>query len=519
MKATGISRFRNSLRKEVRAYPWNETIWRMAADIVLVNASLVSAFALWFLFYVVVLRVPDPEGLAERFTSFVTQYWLLWSFLALLVFQLNGFYPQTRGLRGIHKAAVVTRAVSLFIVLFIFADYFVYRDGLVPRGVAVLGWLMLLLTIGGTRLVKHKIQELYRVEHKPRPEKARHVLVLGGAGYLGSVLVRQLIARGFQVRVLDLFLYGEESLEELKTHPNCELVRGDVRDINAVVKSMQGCDAVIHLAAIVGDSACDEHKELAIEVNRAATRMLVDVARGCGARRFIYASSCSVYGTSHSILDESSALNPLSLYAQTKVDSENILLAAKTDDFAPTVLRMATLFGMSSRMRFDLVVNLFVARALSTRQINIVNGEQWRPFLHVQDAGRAFLACLEAPSSIVTGETFNAGSHLLNLQIHEVGEAVVRALPNVQLDRVQSGDRRNYRVSFEKIDRALAFEPEKTLEFGIEEISAAIRSGAIADFTTNQFNNQIAIRALARNTDGQPSPLRRLAALAREEIR
>lgn len=199
--------------------------------------------------------------------------------------------------------------------------------------------------------------------------------------------------------MVGLFLYENKSLEELKTHPNCELFCADVRDISAVVKSMQGCDAVFHLAAIVGDSACDEHKEPAIEVNRAATRVLVDVARGCGVQRFIFASSCSVYGTSHSILDESSALNPLSLYAQTKVDSQNILLAAKTDDFAPKVLRLATLFGMSSRMRFDLVVNLFVARALSTRQINIVNGEQWRPFLHARDAGCAFLACLEAKSA------------------------------------------------------------------------------------------------------------------------
>lgn len=131
----------------------------------------------------VVLRVPDPQGLADRFTSFVTQYWLLWSFLALLVFQLNGLYPRTRGPRGIHKAAAVTRAVSLFIVVFIFADYFVYRDALVPRGVAVLGWLMMLLTVGGTRLAKHRIQELYHVEHRTRPEKVRHVLVLGRAGY------------------------------------------------------------------------------------------------------------------------------------------------------------------------------------------------------------------------------------------------------------------------------------------------------------------------------------------------
>jgi nucleoside-diphosphate-sugar epimerase len=404
-------------------------------------------------------------------------------------------------------------------VLFVFADYFVYRGALAPRGVALLGWLLMMLTIGGFRLAKHRILKLYHVEHKIRSERAKNILILGGAGYLGSVVVKQLLARGFNVRVLDSFLFGEGPLEDAKKNPNCELVRGDVRDIGAVVQAMRGCDAVVHLAAIVGDQACEENKQLAMEVNRAATRMLVDVARGCGVRRFIFASSCGVYGASDFLLDETAALRPLSVYAQTKVDSEFILLAAKTQDFAPTVLRLGTLFGLSARMRFDLVVNLFVARAASASRITILNGEQWRPFLHVEDAGRAILACLEAAPNAVSGEILNVGSPSMNLRIRELGELIARAIAGTRIDAIENEDRRSYRVSFEKIHQVLGFQCDRTVESGIQEVFEAIRSGALADFTTGQFNNQIAIRAIAQAVGGEVSPLQQLAALARVEGR
>jgi nucleoside-diphosphate-sugar epimerase len=517
-----IARIRShwtSLRSEARAYPWKNSLLRMAADVILVNFSMLTAFALWFLFYVVILRTPDPQGLAERFKNFVTHYWLFWSFLALLVFQLSGFYPRTRDANGVQKTIAVLRAVSSFVVLFVFADYFLYRGSLVPRGVAVIAWVLTLTTVGGVRLTKYKILNRYHFERKPDPESVRQILVLGGAGYLGSVVVARFLQRGFRVRVLDSFLFGENSLDDIKEHAGCELVRGDVRDIGAVVKAMRGCDAVVHLAAIVGDPACDDNKQLAMEVNRAATRMLSDVARGCGVRRFVFASSCGVYGASDFCLDETSAVNPLSVYAQTKVDSENILLAASGVDFAPTILRLGTLFGLSARMRFDLVVNVFVARAASSGKITVLNGEQWRPFLHVQDAARAVAACLEAETSAVSGEIFNVGSASLNLQIEQLGAAIARVVPGTEIVRVQNGDRRNYRVSFEKIERVLNFHCERTLESGIEEIYTAIQSGLIADFTTEQFNNQIAMRAMAAAAGGTLAPLGQLSMLERAEAK
>src|SRR6202050_3381574 len=527
MRITDVYRYWNSLRSEARRYPWKNGLLRMAADLILVNFSMLTAFALWFLFYVVILRTPDPQGLAERFKSFVTHYWLLWSLLALLVFQLSGFYPRTRDATGVRKAIAVFRGVSSFIVLFVFADYFLYRGALVPRGVAVIAWILMLVTVGGVRLTKHKILKRYNFELKTDPESVRQVLVLGGAGYLGSIVVTRLLQRGFKVRVLDSFLFGENSLDDVRTHANCELIRGDVRHIGVVVNAMRGCDAVVQLGAIVGDPACEEDKQLAMEVNRAATRMLADVARGCGVRRFIFASSCGVYGASESCLDETSAVNPLSIYAKTKVDSENILmatagqsdgpLASAAVDFAPTILRLGTLFGLSSRMRFDLVVNLFVARAASSGQITVLNGEQWRPFLHVQDAAGAVIACLEADRGAVTGEIFNVGSSSLNLQIEQLGCAIARGVPGTEIIRIENLDRRNYRVSFEKIERVLGFRCEWTLESGIEEIYAAIQSGLIADFTNDQFNNHTAMRAMAAATGGGLEPLGQLEMLQRAE--
>ena len=479
-----IANFRaywTSLQSEARAYPWKNSLLRMVADVILVNFSMLTAFALWFLFYVVILRTPDPQGLAERFKSFVTHYWLLWSFLALLVFQLSGFYPRTRDAGGVQKTIAVLRAVSSFVVLFVFADYFLYRGSLVPRGVAVIAWFLTLATVGGVRLTKHKILKRYNFERKSDPESVRQVLVLGGAGYLGSVVVARLLERGFRVRVLDSFLFGEGfPARTYGAHAGCELVRGDVRDIGAVVKAMRGCDAVVHLAAIVGDPACDDNKQLAMEVNRAATRMLADVARRMrGAavcvcvivrrvRRVGVSSRRNVGGESAFGVraDESGfgkyfaggdARGDGALSSATASLQSDRPLASAAGDFAPTILRLGTLFGLSPRMRFDLVVNLFVARAASSGKITVLNGEQWRPFLHVQDAARAVVACLEAETSAVSGEIFNVGSASLNLQIEQLGAAIARVVPGTEIVRVENGDRRNYRVSFEKIEKSFEF--------------------------------------------------------------
>jgi nucleoside-diphosphate-sugar epimerase len=288
-----------------------------------------------------------------------------------------------------------------------------------------------------------------------------------------------LLRQGFKVRVLDALLFSDRSLGEFKPHPDFELVPGDVRNLDLIKHSMAGCEAVIHLAAIVGDSACEKQKAVALEVNCAITPMLAECARNCGVGRFIFASSCSVYGASDSFLDELSPLNPLSLYARTKQDSERILLSAQAPDFAPTILRLGTLFGLSPRMRFDLIVNMFVAQAARSGRITVWNGEQWRPFLHVHDAARAFMACLNGGTAHISGQIFNVGSPALNCQIRTLGDQVVQLIPNTRLCTIETDDRRNYRVSFEKIQDVLGFRCRKDLAFGIEEIYMTLRSQSL----------------------------------------
>jgi len=325
------------------------------------------------------------------------------------------------------------------------------------------------------------------VEVKGCCEPVSRILVLGGAGYLGCMMVGELLRHGFAVRVLDAFLFGDRALADFKYNRNCEVIRGDLRDIGVVVQCMRGCDAVVHLAGIVGDAACNERTALAVQVNSAATPLLLRAARRCGIDRFIFASTCSVYGASERCLDEGSPLNPLSVYARTKGESEKWLLEASGPDFTPTILRLGTLFGLSPRMRFDLVVNLFVAQAASSGQITIWNGEQWRPFLHVQDAVRAFLLCVDAPRQAVAGQIFNVGGASLNYQIRELGQSIARAIPNTRLSAIENDDRRNYRVSFDKIQSVLGFRCERNLAFGIHEMYASLKSNEFANVGDGRF--------------------------------
>jgi nucleoside-diphosphate-sugar epimerase len=249
-------------------------------------------------------------------------------------------------------------------------------------------------------------------------------------------------------------------------------------------------NAVVHLGALVGDPACALDEKLALEINLAATRMIAEVARGFGIQRFIFASTCSVYGASDQLLDERSALNPVSLYARTKIDSERVLLALNDDRFAPIILRFATVYGLSPRPRFDLVVNLLAAQAVCEKRITIFGGNQWRPFIHVNDAAEAILKCLEAPLHVVKGQIFNVGSDDQNYQIAQLGDLIKKLIPDVEVIRQgDDTDRRNYRVSFAKIRKHLGFTPRYTVADGILEIKAAIEAGRIRDYRDARYSN------------------------------
>jgi len=310
-------------------------------------------------------------------------------------------------------------------------------------------------------------------------------LVTGGAGYLGSVLCELLLRSGHEVRAFDSLMHGGRSLLGLAGRDGFEFQRGDMRDPDAVRKALAGMDAVVHLAAIVGDPACAKDPELSRAVNLDASLALFAAAREAGAHRFAFASTCSNYGRmldTSVLATESSELRPVSLYAETKVGVEKTLLAAPARPIAATVLRLSTLYGLSPRMRFDLTVNEFVKELVVQRKL-VVFGEQfWRPYVHVRDAARAFHAVLEAPVERVAGQVFNVGDTRENYRKADLLELMSERIPDADVQRVhKTEDPRDYRVSFERIHEHLGFSVTRRVPDGIEEIATALETGLVED--------------------------------------
>jgi len=319
------------------------------------------------------------------------------------------------------------------------------------------------------------------------------VLVIGGAGYIGSPTVELLLKQGFRVRVLDRLMYGRESLGEFLHNLDFELIEGDATDITKLTFAARDASAIVHLAGLVGDPACALDAQFTRHANVVATRMAKDVAVSLGVSRFVFASSCSVYGVSDREVGEIDDLNPVSLYARTKIDSEKELLWNPPDGFFVTILRFATVFGHSRRPRFDLVANLFAARALTEGVIPVVGPQQRRPFIHVQDLARAIVAVLRADSYTMQSQIFNVGDRRLNMSILQLAEAVqrvVRPYRDVEITvKENPEDRRSYAVSFEKIRLKLGFEAVTQMEEGIAEIVARFRAGKYRDYRDPTYSN------------------------------
>ncbi len=321
------------------------------------------------------------------------------------------------------------------------------------------------------------------------------ILVTGGAGYVGSVVARDLLSHGHEIRVLDCLLYGGRSLLGLYPEERFRFVKGDIRKDADLEEALEGMDAVIHLAALVGDPACARQPELAREINLEASLQLFDLSRKRKAERFIFASTCSNYGRMSDpdgCLTEDSQMRPVSLYAETKVGVERALLSApKTDRPAATVLRFATVFGLSPRMRLDLTVNEFTLELLTKRKVTIYGEQFWRPYVHVRDAARAIRLVLESPLPKVAGQAFNVGDNSQNYQKGQLAELIRRQIgDHVQIERVaKAEDPRDYRVSFEKIQRELGFRITRTVQEGVREIIEAISQGVLSDFEDSQYRN------------------------------
>lgn len=333
------------------------------------------------------------------------------------------------------------------------------------------------------------------------------ILVTGGAGYIGSALVAQLLNRGYCVRTIDNLSYGGAALLACSSHPNFEFLHGDIRNAKDVDRALESVGAVVHLAAIVGDKACRQDEKTAVEVNKAASEMLCEKAVTRKVKRFIFASTCSNYGktgtsaaygtsainsVSAIYVDEASPLNPVSLYAELKVGFEKYLLGLNLSDFAPTCLRFATAYGLSSRPRFDLTVNEFTRELLLGRKLEVYGERFWRPYCHASDLARACVMALQAELPAIAYQALNVGDTSENYQKKTLVELILNELPRMH-DRVsyihRDDDPRDYRVNCKKIKTQLGFSISKRVPDGIREIILAIDSGLIENPDDSRYRN------------------------------
>jgi len=321
---------------------------------------------------------------------------------------------------------------------------------------------------------------------------SKKVFVTGGAGYIGSVLSGILLEAGYEVILYDCFFFNESSIKNISQHPSLTVVKGDVQDTATVASLLEKGMDVIHLASLSNDPSCDMDPKWSLKINHEATVNLAIAAKEKGCRRFVYASSCSVYGFGgEEILTETSLCNPVSLYADLKLRSEESIMKMADKSFCPVLLRQATIFGLSPRMRFDLAINQMTMHAITRGKIFVMGGgEQWRPFLHVRDSARLFKACLEAPREDVFSQVFNAGSDENNFQIVELAELVSRELEDIEVVVAPDDtDRRSYNVDFSKIKRVLGFTPKENISNSISEIADYIKDHPSADFNSSEYFN------------------------------
>jgi nucleoside-diphosphate-sugar epimerase len=332
---------------------------------------------------------------------------------------------------------------------------------------------------------------------KSEAEKKKIVMVTGGAGYVGSLLVRKLLQHGYRVVCVDTLRFGGGSLVDVWENPDFEFNRADItdyKDFDEVFKS-RNYFAVVHLAAIVGDPACKREPELAIRTNRSASIHLLEKAVESGIERFVFASTCSNYGKmkdSNGCVDETSPLSPVSLYAELKVKFENVLLheIPKTDKFSPTALRFSTVYGISPRMRFDLTVNEFTKQLAFERELVVFGENFWRPYCHVADFSKAILTVLNAPRDRVAYNVFNVGDNSQNYTKKMIVEELLRQIPDARVKYVRKEeDPRDYRVKFDKIRDELGFQITKTVPEGIQGILKSLKMGVIENPDHQRYYN------------------------------
>ncbi len=315
----------------------------------------------------------------------------------------------------------------------------------------------------------------------------QNVLVTGGAGYVGSVLVPRLLAAGHTVTVLDLYLFGHDVLDAVSGHPDLIEIKGDLRHPAAVEKAVSGCDAVVHLACISNDPSFDLDPELGKSINYDAFRPLVRAAKRAGARRFIYASSSSVYGIKDvPNVTEDLPLEPLTDYSKFKVMCEEILEEEREPGFTTLTIRPATVCGYGPRQRLDVIVNILINHAITNRRIRVFGGDQLRPNIHIDDMVSVYELALTEPDEKIDGKIFNAGYD--NASVRDIAEMVKQTVEQdnklggeISLEVVPSDDNRSYHVSSRKIADELGFTPKKTIEDAVRDLLGAFKDGRLTN--------------------------------------
>lgn len=320
------------------------------------------------------------------------------------------------------------------------------------------------------------------------------ILVTGGAGYIGSVLVRILLDKGYKVRVIDSLKFGGDALYDVVQHPNFEFQKGDIRNIDDIKRAIDKIDGIAHLAAIVGDPACSKFSEEANQTNWEGSVKLFEEAEKAGISRFVFASTCSNYGKMEnpdSYVDEESELRPVSLYAELKVKFEKYILEErKNAKICATALRFSTVYGFSPRIRFDLTVNEFTRNVCLTGKQEIWGPQFNRPYCHVDDLARAVVITLEAPESKVRTNVFNVGDTNENYSKRMLMEEIQKQIPSAEAIYVErTEDPRDYRVNCDKIKNTLNFSITKNVANGIHEIITLMNYGVITDTFSQKFRN------------------------------
>ena len=327
----------------------------------------------------------------------------------------------------------------------------------------------------------------------------QNILVIGGAGYVGAVLVPKLLDKGYNVRVLDLMLFGEDVLPQ---HPKLEVIKGDMRDKDVLAAANRDMDAVIQLACISNDPSFELDPELSKSINFDGIEPTVAMASEFGLQRYVYASTSSVYGVSDAPeVTEDHPLVPLTDYNKYKGLSEPHVLKYKTDDFSPVIIRPATVCGYSPRLRLDLTVNILTAKAVTTKEVTVFGGSQKRPNIHVEDISDLYVELLEMPAAKIAGKTFNAAYQ--NHTVSELGEMVRRvveeelpALAPIEVTTTESNDLRSYHVSSDKIKRELGWTPQRTVEDAIRDLCHAFVGERIPNsLTDSRYVNVKAVQA------------------------